>query len=229
MFFRICAGVLSICLCVTACLFLLILVYLFVEHGAIVGILFSILPILNCAAVYYFGRYALYGEKNNDTSAIHEEQMKSEWAKFENTVDAVLSLKKPEITVKVIGHSERTLQLRCGFVVPEPKAPNTSKILTLRLLNREQNAETERLEGLVFRAELPNKKLCLVALKHSSEPPVEWIAKTFFPIQHEDWFSQVGTEDMAIKDDKSLRSIDRIEWHRKLVSRVEQFQRNEHD
>ena len=228
-FFRICAGIISIFLGTTACLLFVITIgALFVEYKVIVGILVFGLLVLNCAAFYYFGRFALKGEKGESRDIIHEKQKKADRAEFENALDAVLSLKQPEIAVKVKGHPERTLQLRCGFVLPEATPPKASKILTLRLLNREKEAETARSESVVFRAELPNKKLCLVALKHTSEPPLEWIAKTFFPIQHEDWFSQVGTEDMAIKDDETLRSIDRIEWHRVLVSRIKHSQKDKH-
>jgi len=144
----------------------------------------------------------------------------SKYERFIEELNAVLSLEVKEIVVGVKGHPDRTLQLRCGFFIPEPKLPKKNKELSLTLIKREPEIETEQSEGLVYTAELPNRKRCIVALMHSAELPLIWTAKTFFPIEYMDWFNCVGTEDLAIKDDETLRPIERIEWHRKLIQRV---------
>ena len=113
-------------------------------------------------------------------------------------------------------------ELRCGFVAPNNSANSIHEknLLTIRLLDKIENETDTKDDGTLFKAELPNKKLCYVVLNHNQTTPLKWFAKTFFPINQEDWFDVVTAEDLAIKDDLTLRPIDRIEWHRKLSDRV---------
>jgi Ca2+/Na+ antiporter len=162
----------------------------------------------------------IYYQSSKDVNAHPFLEKRSKYDRFIEELNAVLSLEVKEIVVGVKGHPDRTLQLRCGFFIPEPKLPTENKELSLILIKREPEIEKEQSEELVYTAELPNRKRCIVVLKHSAELPLIWTAKTFFPIEHVDWFHCVRTEDSAIKDDETLRPIERIEWHRKLMQRV---------
>ena len=200
-----------------------------VSDGAVAVQLITFILLIACGfLIYVVGRFSFKELDNHDdaSSAIDDQKhIQSEFSvpeydRFIEELNAVLSLEVKEIVVGVKGHPDRTLQLRCGFFIPEPKLPKKNKELSLTLIKREPEIETEQSEGLVYTAELPNRKRCIVALMHSAELPLIWTAKTFFPIEYMDWFNCVGTEDLAIKDDETLRPIERIEWHRKLIQRV---------
>ena len=135
----------------------------------------------------------------------------------ENNILNVLSLKTPDIKVQVIGHTKRTLELRCGYVITGEEPVS----ITLIKKHTGTGATNEK-EGEKFVCSLPNAQKCRVVIKHKIiNNDVEWIATTFFPINEEDWFKFCIAEDTALKDDKTLSSIDRIVWHEKLLEKIE--------
>ena len=131
--------------------------------------------------------------------------------------DNVLSLNEPEIKVSVKGHARRTLELRCGFVMNEEETE-----ISITLLER-HNSDFKEEDGDVYLCELQNKEKCFVVGLDTEikEDDVSWYSKTFYPINHKEWFKYCTAEDMLIKDDESLRPIDRIEWHNKLIEKIE--------
>ena len=135
----------------------------------------------------------------------------------ENNILNVLSLKEPNIKVKVKGHAMRTLELRCGFTSSEQIE------VQITLINKHDYPKSkDEEEGETYLCKLPNNHKCYVVFFPSIEKnTIIWTAKTFFPINRVDWFKYCAAEDLLLKDDKNLAPIDRIVWHEKLLEKIE--------
>jgi hypothetical protein len=136
--------------------------------------------------------------------------------KHQQLINDVYSLKQTKISVDVKGHAKRTLELRCGFLMSE------SGSIIIELLEKNMDAASMKEEGESYLCMLPNKTKCYAVLLHKIENrSVQWFVKTFKPFNHEEWFRFCVSEDLALKDDTSLGSIDRIVWHEKLIEKIE--------
>lgn len=131
-------------------------------------------------------------------------------------VENLTSLKVNKIELNVIGHAERTLELRCGFAL------GSKKRIMLELLEKKAKEED------VYLCRLPNNKKCSVVIGWDITPnDVQFHAKTFFPPDQAAWFANCLAEDTVIKDDPSLSSLDRLDWHHKLTTRISSNQAKE--
>lgn len=137
--------------------------------------------------------------------------------KHQKLINDVYSLKQTKISVDVKGHAQRTLELRCGFVM------SGSDSIIIELLEKNMDpASMKEEEGESYLCMLPNKTKCYAVLLHKIENrSVQWFVKTFLPFNHEEWFRFCVSEDLLLKDDLFLRPIDRIEWHEKLIEKIE--------
>ena len=137
--------------------------------------------------------------------------------KHQKLIDDVYSLKQSKISVEVKGHAKRTLELRCGFVMPDPHS------ITIELLEKDMDPDAMKEEaGSSYLCMLPNHKKCYAVLHYKIENrSVRWFVKTFLPYNREEWFKFCVSEDMLLKDDTSLQPIDRIEWYEKLIEKIE--------
>ena len=140
----------------------------------------------------------------------------------EEQIDNVFSLKTPEILVDVKGHPRRTLELRCGFALPT----EDPILITLIKKDVEKKSYKEE-EGEPYLCKLRNGTECYVIIWYEKEEnTVRWYAKSFSPKNREEWFEHCNSHDMLLKDDEILNSIDRIEWHDKLVEKIERKRKN---
>lgn len=141
--------------------------------------------------------------------------------KHQKLIDEVYSLKQSKISVEVKGHAKRTLELRCGFVMPD------SHSITIELLEKDTDPAAMKEEvGISYLCMLPNNKKCYAVLHYEIENrSVRWFVKTFSPFNREEWFKFCVSQDKLLKDDASLQPIDRIEWHEKLIEKIENKQR----
>jgi hypothetical protein len=137
--------------------------------------------------------------------------------KHQKLIDDVYSLKQSKISVEVKGHAKRTLELRCGFVMPD------SHSITIELLQKDMDPDAMKEEaGSSYLCMLPNHKKCYAVLHYKIENrSVRWFVKTFLPYNRKEWFKFCVSEDMLLKDDASLQPIDRIEWYEKLIEKIE--------
>lgn len=147
----------------------------------------------------------------------------SDLVKQEIKINNVLSLKEPEINVSVIGHARRTLELRCGFAMK--MSDNKIPITLLERCNSQFKRNNDH-RGNTYLCKLPNGKRCfIIGLEYEiSENQLSWYSHTFYPENQKEWFKYCTAEDMLIKDDETLRAIDRIEWHNKLNEKIEKLQ-----
>ena len=134
-------------------------------------------------------------------------------------IQNVLSLKKPSIQVDVNGHAKRTLELRCGFAKPDEDA---IYITLIKKDSRKKSNGDEDEVGETYLCRLPNGNQCYAVIGYErGKYKVSWFVKTFFPVNYEEWFKHCAAQDLLLKDDQELKSIDRIEWHDKLVEKIE--------